>query len=649
MADALIIAALVAAAQGTANPVVIGAAQIAFAKAAVAGAIVCGFVDYYCNGSDITANIMLRFDLQKQLVPLPFLNKRWGDIIGWAKAVCTDNVMPPFKPGDTSTYEDGACEKNATMIAQPGTAGPNNVFQPIRCATGTINGLSIGYDGDISFDVNDGVVRADNSIDMTRPGPNLLNPGDNLPPLTNYHNFQLGPEGSESPNGIDVEIPITDRGRFLPLLVNVRKGLRVKVCGFWVADMHMLWNELHPMTSLSFLPPLPVAETPPVITPNVSGTLGANGWYTSDVSVTWTVSAPDSPVTSSSGCGATTISTDTSAGGLSLACTATNGGGTSVNGVVIKRDTTPPTITHLVTPLIDGAGGWYVSAPTVTFSCSDAASGLASCTADGQAGPSVTLAESAAAQSVAGTATDIAGNVGHNSASGLLVDLSNPTISAATDRAPNARGWFNAAVTVTFTCADAISGVSACSPAQTLVEGTNQSALGKVTDVAGRSQTSTLSSINVDTTRPLIVFSGNAGTYTADQTILITCAASDNLSGISTTSCPAVASGPATNYIGTTAMTSTTLTATAADNAGNTAAATTTFTVTVTPDSICRLSASLALANAICAHATSIENAPNDRAKAGKLRAFDNFLAAQSGKSIPADMATLLSLLAHLL
>jgi hypothetical protein len=649
MGDALIIAAVVAAAQGTANPVVIGAAQIAFAKAAVAGAIVCGFVDYYCNGSDITANIMARFDLQKQLVPLPFFNKRWGDIIGWAKAVCSDNVMPPHKAGDTSAYEDGGCETNASMVAQPGTAGPNNVFQPIRCATGTINGMSIGYDGDISFDVNDGVVLADGSIDMTQPGPKLLNPGDNLPALTNYHNFQLGPEGSGAPDGIDIEIPITDRGRFMPLLVNIRKGLRVQVCGFWVADMHMLWNELHPMTSLSFLPPLPVAETPPVITPHVSGTLGANGWYTSDVSVTWTISAPDSPVSSSSGCGATTISTDTSPSGLSLACTATNAGGTTVNGVVIKRDATPPTISHLVTPAVDGAAGWYVSAPTITFSCSDSSSGLANCTADGQVGPAVTLGESAAAQSAGGTATDIAGNVSHDAASGLLVDLSNPTINSAKDRAPNANGWYNAAVTVTFTCADAISGVSACSPSHTLVEGANQSASGTVIDVAGRSQTTTTIAINIDMTRPVIVFTGNAGAYTADQTIVITCAASDTLSGIATTSCPAVASGPATNYIGTTATTTTTIIATAVDNAGNSAAASTTFTVTVTPESICQLSASLGLANAICAHATSIENAPNAASKAGKLHAFDNFLAAQSGNGIPEDLATLLSRLAHLL
>jgi hypothetical protein len=153
----------------------------------------------------------------------------------------------------------------------------------------------------------------------------------------------------------------------------------------------------------------------------------------------------------------------------------------------------------------------------------------------------------------------------------------------------------------------------------------------------------------LDLTPPTIVFSGNVGTYTVDQTISITCEATDDLSGIATTTCPDVASGPATNYVGATATTTTTLTATAMDNAGNTATASTTFTVTVTGDGICRLSASMTTAEAICAQVTSIVTAPNTTAKAGKVDAFDSFLAAQTGESIDAGQATLLSRLVRLL
>lgn len=152
-----------------------------------------------------------------------------------------------------------------------------------------------------------------------------------------------------------------------------------------------------------------------------------------------------------------------------------------------------------------------------------------------------------------------------------------------------------------------------------------------------------------DTTAPTITFSGNAGTYTVDETIFITCEATDDLSGIATTTCPDVASGPATDYVGSTATTSWTLTATATDNAGNFTSASATFTVTVTADGICRLSVSLGIGNAVCSQVASIATTQNAAAKVGKLQAFDNFLAAQSSQSVPADMATLLSRLAHLL
>jgi hypothetical protein len=45
-----------------------------------------------------------------------------------------------------------------------------------------------------------------------------------------------------------------------------------------------------------------VDATPPSVTANVTGTEGIDDWYTSDVSVTWTVTDPDSPILSLSSC-----------------------------------------------------------------------------------------------------------------------------------------------------------------------------------------------------------------------------------------------------------------------------------------------------------------------------------------------------------
>jgi len=94
----------------------------------------------------------------------------------------------------------------------------------------------------------------------------------------------------------------------------------------------------------------PSDTTPPVITPNITGTLGNNGWYTSNVTVTFAVSDAQSPVTSkSAACDASNqVTSDTD--GVTFTCTATSAGGTSSQSVTIKRDATPPTLNPTVSP-----------------------------------------------------------------------------------------------------------------------------------------------------------------------------------------------------------------------------------------------------------------------------------------------------------
>lgn len=234
---------------------------------------------------------------------------------------------------------------------------------------------------------------------------------------------------------------------------------------------------------------------------------------------------------------------------------------------------------------------------------------------------------------------------------GDAVDLTAPAIVALQTPLPNANGWNNTTVSVNWTVDDPESGIassSGCAPITLVGETGGTTLTCSAQNGAGLSSSMSIT-VRIDETAPSIAFNGNAGAYTVDQTILITCLATDGLSGIATTSCPFVASGPATNYVGTAATTSTTLVATAFDNAGNLTSASTTLTVTVTADGICRLTASLTDAETICEQVTSIASAPNARAHAGKLQAFDNFLDALSGDSIPADMAELLRSLAHLL
>jgi lamin tail-like protein len=89
-----------------------------------------------------------------------------------------------------------------------------------------------------------------------------------------------------------------------------------------------------------------------------------------------------------------------------------------------------------------------------------------------------------------------------------------------------------------------------------------------------------------DTAAPVVTYSGNAGTYTVDQTVNITCAATDEArgSGIASTTCADVTGSAAALGLGTHAFS-----ATATDNAGNVGTASGSFTVTVTPASLCGL------------------------------------------------------------
>ena len=83
-------------------------------------------------------------------------------------------------------------------------------------------------------------------------------------------------------------------------------------------------------------------STPPVITPNVVGTLGNNGWYVSNVTVSWAVTDPESTITSQSGCDPASVNTDI--GGVTFTCSATSGGGSNSQSVTVKRDATAPAL-----------------------------------------------------------------------------------------------------------------------------------------------------------------------------------------------------------------------------------------------------------------------------------------------------------------
>lgn len=237
---------------------------------------------------------------------------------------------------------------------------------------------------------------------------------------------------------------------------------------------------------------------PPLITPMISGTIGQNGWYTSDVTVTWQVVDNDSPIQTETGCGPTTIDTDTT--GITLDCTAASLGGSWSNSVTIRRDTTPPVLTSSIAGT-EGADGWYTSNVDVSFACSDATSGNDVC-------PAVTtLSGEGSMPRVFGTATDRAGNSTTLTVDGIKIDKTPPMLTATRTPA-NAHGWNNGSVAVSFDCMDNISGIAQC-PSETTfdTEGANQSVTGSAIDQAGNEASLVVDNINIDLTPPAIVAS----------------------------------------------------------------------------------------------------------------------------------------------
>jgi hypothetical protein len=147
-----------------------------------------------------------------------------------------------------------------------------------------------------------------------------------------------------------------------------------------------------------------VDPSPPVITKVVTGTEGNNGWYTSNVSVDWTVNDPESPNSlQTTGCNDQNIIADQAE--QTYSCSATSAGGSSgPQSVTIKRDATDPNVSLNGGPA-DGQSYFFGDTPAApTCDASDALSELdGACSVSG-------YSSAVGTHTVTATATDMAGN-----------------------------------------------------------------------------------------------------------------------------------------------------------------------------------------------------------------------------------------------
>jgi hypothetical protein len=283
------------------------------------------------------------------------------------------------------------------------------------------------------------------------------------------------------------------------------------------------------------------------------------------------------------------------------------------NSVEIKYDNIAPTITHQVSPSPNLAG-WNNANTTVQFTAVDDAGGSgvdsASLAPQGATATSQTLPDGRTqytwtgatissdtpqgGTTVTGQASDLAGN-SETDPVVVKVDKTPPTITGAATT-PAINNWYNSAVTIKFTCNDALSGIASCTGwsgtpltevGETLyTEGRNQSKTGTAIDFAGNSTAFPVTGINIDKTAPLILLSGiaNGSLYPLGAVPAASCTAADpaladSSAGSGVVGTCGVTAVPAAGNTSTNGVGKFDFTATATDLAGNPATLKGSYTV----------------------------------------------------------------------
>ncbi len=215
------------------------------------------------------------------------------------------------------------------------------------------------------------------------------------------------------------------------------------------------------------------------------------------------------------------------------------------------------------------AAGWNNGNVVVSFTCLGGTGGIAVCPAP------ILVSTEGANQQISGTAQDGAGN----SATGTItlnIDKTAPGVGTAVAPAPNAAGWNNGPVAVTFTCSDTGSGIDQCpAPVPVTADGT-QTISGTAKDKAGNAASASVV-VKVDKLAPAITATPTPAPNAAgwnQSTVVVNYTCADTGSGIAT--CPA-------QSIIVTETSGQSVTGTAIDLAGNSASASATVKVDKTP------------------------------------------------------------------
>ena len=188
---------------------------------------------------------------------------------------------------------------------------------------------------------------------------------------------------------------------------------------------------------------------------------------------------------------------DSSSASVSATCTSGAGLVSAPKTFSFQYDATPPSVS--ASPARAGdSNGWYNHPVGVAFTGTDAVSGIDSCS-----GATTYSGPDSGSASVAGSCRDKAGNSASATVA-LEYDSTPPIVTGATpDRVPDAGGFYNHKVVVTFAGTDSTSGISSCDAiAYDKPDSASAKVVGQCHDNAGNVSTPSSFALKYDSTPP---------------------------------------------------------------------------------------------------------------------------------------------------
>ena len=281
----------------------------------------------------------------------------------------------------------------------------------------------------------------------------------------------------------------------------------------------------------------------PEINLSVSGSIGHNNWYVSNVNwsttVTDNISGPSHADITLDGSAQANPGSYGADGTHTIQATGYDIAGNNVQTQqTVSIDQTNPIPTYALSGSL-GSNNWYISDVAWTGTATDATSGINAIQVQVDGGVVNNPASIAAngSHTIQVTAQDLAGNIASTSGS-FQIDQEMPTLNLNLSGTAGQNGWYISPVSWTSSASDAVSGLSShtltLNSAPTAADGITRSdgtyTLNAIAQDNASNQTTQTKNFGIDQTAPTVSFSPLSGTYS--DSVALSGSSADDTSGV---------------------------------------------------------------------------------------------------------------------